>query len=176
MCLPAATAVQAGGSDSPVSQPGISAIAKIVVASPAFVQSGTIPDTYTCGGSDISPPVSWSAIPARTKSIALLMDDPDAPGGTFTHWIIYNIPITATGLPENVPNNALLPDGTRQGKNSFRDTGYGGPCPPRVHRYYFKVYALDKKLSFAGVPSRGKFLRAIKGHIVGRGTLMGKYG
>ncbi len=156
------------------SQPGTSAIKRLTVTSTAFINSGMIPSTYTCDGVDISPPISWSGAPARVKSFALLVTDPDASG--FTHWIIFNIPATSTGLSADIPNTATLADGSRQGKNSFGGIGYAGPCPPSLHRYSFKVYALDRKLPLTGTPSKSRFLRAIKGHVIGQGSIIGKYG
>ena len=156
------------------SQPGTAAIKKLTVTSTAFVTGGTIPSTYTCDGVDISTDISWSTVPARTKSIAILVTDPDAHG--FTHWIIFNIPATNTGLPSGIPKTASLADGSRQGKNSFRNIGYDGPCPPSLHRYYFKVFALNKKLTISGTPTKSKFMTAIKGHVIGQGKLIGRYG
>jgi len=150
----------------------------IVVTSNAFKHTSTIPEKYTCDGEDISPPLSWSGIPDSTKSIALICDDPDAPMGTFVHWVIFNIPPEFEGLDANVPKAAVLKSGVAQGKNSTGRFGYMGPCPPRgkPHRYFFKVYALDKKLELKPGIDKKKLLRAMKGHVLARGELMGYYG
>jgi Raf kinase inhibitor-like YbhB/YbcL family protein len=149
---------------------------EIKVKSNAFEQGGMIPKKYTCDGEDISPQLSWSDIPSNTKSIALINDDPDAPAGTWVHWVIYNIPGGEKGLPEAVPVKKNLDNGAVQGKNDFGNIGYGGPCPPGgTHRYYFKLYALDTALSLQGDVTKGQLLEAMKGHILAEGQLMGKY-
>ena len=140
------------------------------VKSPAFQEGGMIPGTYTCNGSDISPPLSWSGVPAGAKSIALIMDDPDAPRGTWVHWVLFNIPPDTTGLGESTDG------GAQQGHNSWRRTGYGGPCPPGgTHRYYFKVYALDILLTPKTGVTKDQLLRAMDGHVLAEGQLMGRY-
>lgn len=144
--------------------------------SAAFAAGAVIPRKYTCDGQDISPPLQWSDPPAAAGSFALVCDDPDAPAGTWIHWVIYNIPAAAHALPERVVNDAALPDGSRQGRNSWGNTGYGGPCPPRgQHRYYFKLYALDKMLDLASGAGRDQLLKAMQGHIVAQAELMGVY-
>ncbi len=150
----------------------------ISITSEAFGEGETIPAEYTCDNRDISPPLTWSGIPAGTKSIALIMDDPDAPRGTFVHWVLYGIPPEAQGLPEAVPKNKTLNDGSRQGTTGFGKIGYGGPCPPpgKPHRYYFKVYALDTKLDLPPGVSKADLESAMKGHILAKGELMGRYG
>ncbi len=149
---------------------------RIVVTSGAFKEGEMIPSKFTCDGPDISPPLSWAAPPELTKSLAIIADDPDAPMGTWVHWVIFNIPANTRGLEESVPPSDSLPDGSRQGKNDFRKYGYGGPCPPRgTHRYYFKLYALDTMLALRPGCSSSELLKAMDGHIVGRGVLMGKY-
>src|SRR3989304_2756237 len=117
----------------------------IQLTSSAFTDGSPIPARHTCDGPDVSPMLKWSGAPAGTKSFALICDDPDAPAGTWVHWVIYGIPPDTTDLPEGVPPDETLPDGSRQGKNDFGRIGYGGPCPPpgKPHRYYFKIYALD---------------------------------
>lgn len=148
----------------------------ITVASTAFEEGGMIPKQYTCDGADISPPLSWSDVPKEAKSLALISDDPDAPAGTWVHWVLFNIPPGATGLPENVPPDETLTDGTQQGMTDFRRLGYGGPCPPGgTHRYYFKLYALDTMFDQAGRMTKADLLSAMKGHILAEGQLMGKY-
>jgi hypothetical protein len=144
------------------------------ISSSAFAAGAAIPAVYTCRGKGISPPIAWSGAPETARSLALIMDDPDAPAGTFVHWVIYNLPATATGLPESVPGAATLPDGSLQGSNSARRTGYTAPCPPSgTHRYFFKVYALDSVLELASGANKEALLKAMQGHILTRGELMG---
>ena len=148
----------------------------IAVTSPAFKEGGMIPSKYTCDGANISPPLKWEGAPEGTKSIALISDDPDAPVGTWVHWVMWNIPADAKELVENVPPDPDLPNGSRQGITDFRRPGYGGPCPPSgTHRYYFKIYALDTKLDLAGRSTKADLLKAMQGHILAEGQLMGKY-
>jgi Raf kinase inhibitor-like YbhB/YbcL family protein len=148
----------------------------IQVSSPAFQEGGMIPAKYTCDGNDTSPPLHWEPVPEGTQSIALICDDPDAPGGMWVHWVMWNVPPAARELAENVPAKPELPDGSRQGISDFRRPGYGGPCPPSgVHRYYFKVYALDAILDLPSSTRKADLLKAMKGHILAEGQLMGKY-
>jgi Raf kinase inhibitor-like YbhB/YbcL family protein len=155
-------------------------IVALSLSSPVFEQNGSIPKLYTCQGKDISPALSWSRLPDGTKSIALIVDDPDAPDPaapkrTWVHWVLYNIPPTATGLPEAV-NATGLPSGTRQGRNDWDRTGYGGPCPPiGRHRYFHKVYALDVVLQDLKQPTKATLLEAMKGHILEQVELVGTY-
>ena len=147
------------------------------LVSSAFSEGGMIPSQYTCDGKDISPPLQWSDVPEGVKSFALICDDPDAPMGTWVHWVIYNIPDTLRQLPEAVPATEKLSDGTLQGKNDFKRFGYGGPCPPGgTHRYFFKLYALDTKLDLAPGATKAQLLDAMKGHILAEAQLIGKYG
>ncbi len=147
------------------------------LVSSAFSEGGMIPSQYTCDGKDISPPLSWSEVPEGTKSFALICDDPDAPMGTWVHWVIYNIPDTTRQLPEAVPTTERLQDGSFQGKNDFKRFGYGGPCPPGgTHRYFFKLYALDTMLDLKPGATKAQLLEAMKGHILAEAQLMGKYG
>lgn len=140
--------------------------------SSAFVDGSEIPSKYTCEGSDVSPALSWSKPPASTRSLALVMDDPDAPRGTWVHWIVVDLPGQTTSLPEGGP----LPPGARSGTNSWNRTGYGGPCPPSGrHRYFFKLYALDTALTQLATPTKEQLERAIEGHIVAQAQLMGTY-
>jgi len=149
---------------------------EITVTSTVFSEGGKIPLRYGCDGEDISPPISWKQGPAGTKSYALISDDPDAPMGIWVHWVIYNIPASVTSLPENVPGQPKLVDGTLQGINDFKRHGYGGPCPPGgTHRYYFKVYALDEMLDVGPGLTKKKLLKALEGHVVASGELMGTY-
>jgi Raf kinase inhibitor-like YbhB/YbcL family protein len=148
----------------------------LTVTSTAFAQGKPIPSQYSCVGKGVSPPLAWRGAPSGTKSFALIMDDPDAPAGTYVHWVIYNMPGASQGLPESVPGDAKLADGSLQGSNSSRRTGYTGPCPPSgTHRYYFKVYALDASLSLASGASKEQLLGAIRGHILAEGELMGTF-
>ena len=148
----------------------------ITIASTAFAEGGIIPQQYTCDGSDISPPLSWSGVPEGTKSLALISDDPDAPAGTWVHWVLFNIPPETNELPENVPPDQTLAGGARHGVNDFGRLGYGGPCPPSgTHRYYFKLYALDAMLDLSGRVTKADLLSAVAGHILAEGQLMGKY-
>jgi Raf kinase inhibitor-like YbhB/YbcL family protein len=147
----------------------------IILKSKAFREGEMIPRKYTCQGDDISPQLSWENLPANTKSLAVLCDDPDAPSGNFVHWVIFNIPPNITELPEAVSKQKILYNEARQGKNDFGDFGYGGPCPPALHRYFFKIFALDIILQHnAGIEEK-ELLNAIKGHIIAKGELMGKY-
>jgi Raf kinase inhibitor-like YbhB/YbcL family protein len=149
---------------------------EIKITSPAFEEGGMIPSRYTCDGEDISPPLQWEGVPEGTMSIALISDDPDAPMGTWVHWVVYNIPPDKTELAENFGDDETLPDGTRQGLNSFRNIGYGGPCPPSgTHRYFFKIYAVDKIIDVVSIADKPTLLKAMEGHILGQGRLMGKY-
>lgn len=153
-------------------------ISNISISAEAFKDGGNIPAVYTCDGRNISPALTWSGIPAGTKSIALIVDDPDASRGTFVHWVLFNIPPDARGLPEAVPENQTLKDGSRQGNTSYGEAGYGGPCPPpgKPHRYYFKVYALDTKLDLPAGATKADVEKAMDGHILAKGELIGKYG
>lgn len=148
----------------------------ILVKSTAFEDGGMIPQKYTCDGADVSPPLSWEHVPEGTGSFALICDDPDAPMGTWVHWVMFNIPPTIDSLPENVPPVKTLDNGTRQGVNDFRRIGYGGPCPPAgTHRYYFKIYALDAMLDLQAGATKQQLLDSMEGHILGKGELMGRY-
>ncbi|MCC7203033.1 MAG: YbhB/YbcL family Raf kinase inhibitor-like protein [Nitrospirae bacterium] len=145
----------------------------------AFIEGETIPVKYTCDGADLSPLMKWEGIPAGTKGFAIIMDDPDAPVGTFTHWVIYDIPADTHTLPEGLAKDPELSKGIKQGTTSFRRTGYGGPCPPpgRPHRYFFTIYALDTGTTgLASKASRQDVESRIKGHITGKATVMGQYG
>lgn len=147
------------------------------LTSPAFGAGQPIPPVYSCDGKDISPALQWSEPPANTQSFALIMDDPDAPIGVYVHWVIYNIPAGARGLAENIPMDSQLPDGTLQGRNSAGQAGYAGPCPPSgTHRYFFKLYALDITLGLASGASKDDLLKAMQGHILIQGELMGTFG
>ena len=149
---------------------------EITVTSSAFAEGGLIPSKYTCDGEDISPPLEWDSVPDGTKSVALICDDPDAPMGTFVHWVLYNLPADTRELPENMPCDGVLPDGARQGTTDFGRAGYGGPCPPGgTHRYFFKLYALDTLIDLPPGVRKAHLVRAIEGHILAKGQLMGRY-
>jgi hypothetical protein len=146
------------------------------VSSPAFAPGQAIPIQYSCKGPGVSPPLAWSGAPGGTKSFAVIMDDPDAPMGTFVHWVIYNIPPGSSGLPEGVPTSVKLDDGTLQGSSSAGRTGYMGPCPPSgTHRYFFRLYALDAVLDQASGAGKEQVLKAMQGHILAQGELMGTF-
>jgi hypothetical protein len=148
----------------------------ITVTSTAFEDGGTIPVRYTCDGGNVSPPLSWSGGPDGVESVALICDDPDAPRGTFVHWVLFNLPPTTTSLDVDVSREELIPGSPRQGKNSAGKIGYTGPCPPSgTHRYYFKVYALDTVLEVAPGITKEELVDAMEGHIVAQGQLMGRY-
>ena len=148
----------------------------IDVRSTAFEEGGAIPARYTCDGLDVSPPLQWSSVPDETRSLALISDDPDAPSGTFVHWVIYDLPPDTLRLPEDVPNQRTLPSKAAQGVNGAGSIGYMGPCPPSVsHRYFFKVYALDTELGLGGGATKEEALSAMEGHVLGEGQLMGTY-
>lgn len=150
----------------------------LTLTSPAFAHQAEIPAKYTCEGSDISPPLAWSGVPAGTQSLALIADDPDAPDPaapktTWVHWLLYNLPPTTKGLQEAV---RVLPPGTLEGLSDWRRTGYGGPCPPiGRHRYFFKLYALDSPLPDLGKPTKAKLEQALAGHILAQAELIGTY-
>jgi Raf kinase inhibitor-like YbhB/YbcL family protein len=148
----------------------------IKIMSSAFEEGDLIPAKYTCDGADISPPLQWDAVPEGTKSTALISDDPDAPMGTWVHWILWNLPADTKELAENVPADEILPNGARQGTTDFGKIGYGGPCPPSgTHRYFFKIYALDTELDLAAGARKAELVKAMEGHILGQGQLIGKY-
>jgi len=148
----------------------------IQLTSTAFSDGAMIPKRFTCDGEDVSLPLSWSGLPAGTGSLALICDDPDAPVGTWDHWVLFNIPASATGLPVNVPAKAILDDGSVHGNNSWGRLGYGGPCPPGgTHRYFFKLYALDIALNLKTGATKSQLVKAMEGHILDQGQLMGKY-
>ena len=149
---------------------------EIKITSSAFENGGTIPSKYTCDGADISPPLQWQNVPEGTACIAVICDDPDAPMGTFVHWVLYNLPADITQLAENIPAVDTLPNTAKQGVSDFRRTGYGGPCPPSgAHRYFFKIYALDAKLDVPARVDKADLLKAMKGHVLAQGQLIGKY-
>ena len=147
------------------------------IKSPVFENGGSIPAKYTCKGEDASPPLTFSGVPKEAKSLALICDDPDAPMGTWVHWVIYNMPADQPGLDEGVPRDNALPNGALQGMTDFRRVGYGGPCPPPggAHRYYFKLYALDAILDLKPGATKKALLEEMEGHIIAEAQLMGKF-
>lgn len=143
-----------------------------------FEQGDIIPEQYTCTGRNISPPITWTDAPENTRSFALIVDDPDAITGKWTHWLAYNIPATRRELPPNIEAVPRLRDGILQGRNDFRNFGYGGPCPPKghgTHRYFFRLYALDSELSLQPGAAKAELERAMQGHIIDHAELMGRY-
>ena len=150
------------------------------LTSPAFRENGEIPVRFTCEGQDVSPPLAWSGPPAETRSFALIVDDPDAPDPraprtVWVHWVLYNLPPHASGLPEGVPADEL-PPGTLEGVNDWKRTGYGGPCPPiGRHRYVHKLYALDAMLPDLHEPSKSRLEQAMSGHVLAETSLTGTY-
>ena len=150
----------------------------LTLTSSAFAHQASIPPKYTCEGSDISPPLAWSGVPAEAMSLALIIDDPDAPDPaapktTWVHWVLYNLPTSAKGLAEAV---RMLPPGTLEGVSDWRRTGYGGPCPPiGRHRYFHKLYALDTVLPDLGKPTKAQLEQAMAGHVIARAELVGTY-
>jgi Raf kinase inhibitor-like YbhB/YbcL family protein len=148
------------------------------ISSRSFPSGGNIPQKFTCDGEDISPELQWSEPPAGTKSFALIADDPDAPMGTWVHWVLFNLPAGTRSLPEGVPKQDSLQNGGVHGRNDFRKIGYGGPCPPpgKPHRYFFKLYSLDTTLNLKAGATKADVERAMKGHILAQGEWMGRYG
>jgi Raf kinase inhibitor-like YbhB/YbcL family protein len=148
----------------------------IQITSSAFAEGGMIPRAYTCDDKDVSPDLSWTGIPGGTKTLALICDDPDAPVGTWVHWVLFNIPPAETGLAAEIAPDPILGNGARHGTNDFGRLGYGGPCPPGgTHRYFFKLYALDIELDLDSGATKARLEEAMQGHILAEGQLMGKY-
>jgi Raf kinase inhibitor-like YbhB/YbcL family protein len=172
---------------SPTPEP----VAPLEISSSAFEPGGEIPVQYSCDGANLSPPLGWSGVPGGTQSLALLVDDSDSEPPGFVHWVVYNIPATASGLPEGVPAEASLDDGTLQGTNDFalfvgegetfpsgapiNRIGYDGPCPGNPHRYAFTLYALDTLLDLGAEATRAQVLEALEGHILAQAEVMGIY-
>jgi Raf kinase inhibitor-like YbhB/YbcL family protein len=148
------------------------------ISSAAFSGGQMIPKKFTCDGPDLTPQLSWSDAPAATATFALIVDDPDAPVGTWVHWVLYNLQANTKELPEGVEKHEQLANGALQGQNDFRKIGYGGPCPPpgKPHRYFFKLYALDAKLDLKSGANKADLERAMKGHVLGQTELLGRYG
>jgi Raf kinase inhibitor-like YbhB/YbcL family protein len=147
------------------------------ITSPVFEEGGMIPPRYTCDGEDISPSLMWEGVPEDTESLALICDDPDAPAGTWVHWVLFNLPPDVHQLSENVSPEKILSNGARQGTNDFGRIGYGGPCPPGgTHRYYFKLYALKRKLELEAGSTKSELLASMEGRTLAESQLMGRYG
>jgi Raf kinase inhibitor-like YbhB/YbcL family protein len=151
--------------------------AKMKLTSSVFSEGASIPGKYTCDGEDRSPGLKWNGAPKETKTFALICDDPDAPAGTWVHWVAYDLPASTTELGEAIPPLNSVPGGGTQGNNDFGRIGYGGPCPPqgKAHRYYFKLYALDRALGLSAGASKQALIDAMKDHILGEAQLMGTY-
>jgi Raf kinase inhibitor-like YbhB/YbcL family protein len=173
-----------GGIVTACSRPENAAVSKdrkapmtITIRSSAFADGQPIPSKYTCDGEDDSPPLSCDSAPEQSQSLVLICDDPDAPGGTWVHWVLYDLAATTTELPEAVPARAVVLNGAKQGRNDFKQIGYRGPCPPPggAHRYYFKMYAVDRKLNLEAGATKSDVEKAMKGHILAEGKLMGMY-
>ncbi len=158
-------------------KPGVNSGA-FSISSPAFEPGSPIPQRYTCDGPDLSPPLAWSGLPEGTKALALVCDDPDAPVGTWDHWIVYGLPPSLAGLPEGVGKSAPLPPGAVEGKNGWGRLGYGGPCPPpgKPHRYFFKLYALKAALGLKAGATKGELKAAMDGLVISSAELVGTYG
>ncbi len=148
------------------------------LSTPAFTPDSDIPAAFTCDGSDLSPALTWTAPPEGTRSFALVVEDPDAPRGTWVHWVLYDVPAVERELREGAASNGHLPAGAHQGRNDFGKIGYGGPCPPpgRPHRYYFRLYALDAELGLKAGVTRAQLDRSMRGHVLASAELMGRYG
>ncbi len=152
---------------------GVRADTNLQILSPAFDPHGPIPTRYTCNGADVSPPLQWSGVSDSARSLALIVDDPDAPNQVWVHWVVYNLPPEQEGLEEDASGS--LPEPAESGRNSWGDVGYGGPCPPSgTHRYRFKLYALDTRLEVAS-PDKTVLLQAMQGHVLEQAVLIGQY-
>ncbi len=164
-------------SHEPAPSAGAAGNAAITLSS-SSLPDGRIPKDFTCDGADQSPSLTWSAPPAATKTLVLTETDPDAGGGTFTHWVLYNLPANTSGLPANVSKQEQLADGSRQGRNDFGKIGYGGSCPPpgSNHRYFFDLFALDTNLNVPAGATRAQVQDAMNTHVLARGKLMARYG
>ena len=173
VAMPAVVLVQCSGSGSKEGESPMG----LALTSPAFEDGGMIPSEFTCDGANASPPLEWSDVPQGTKSFALICDDPDAPLGTWVHWVLYGLPPDTTSLPNAVPADEVVAGGALQGKNDFKRIGYGGPCPPsgKPHRYFFKLYALDAELDLKPGVKKKDLEKAMKGHVLARGQLVGRY-
>ena len=165
------------GDPPPASATRAAAASPSLTLSSNSLQDGKVPKDSTCDGGDQSPPLAWNAPPAETRSLVLTVTDPDAPGGTFTHWVLYNLPTNSNGISANVPKDDHLSDGTRQGRNDYGKIGYGGPCPPRgsTHRYFFDLFALDTNLNLPSGATRAQVEDAMNTHVLTRGKILARY-
>jgi len=147
------------------------------ITSSAFEEGKPIPAKYSCDGKDVSPPLRWTGVPSTAKTLALTVDDPDAPVGDWFHWIVYNLPVSTTELTEGLPKFENLPKGGKQAMNDFKRLGYGGPCPPvgKPHRYFFKLYALDVQFNLPANTDGKQFMNALTNHVVAQTGIMGTY-
>lgn len=159
---------------APNSSPALKGAIKLT--SEAFADNGMMPPKYTCDGDNVSPPLKWEGVPEKAKMLALIADDPDAPNGTWTHWLLFNLSASAKELPENIPPENQPASVATHGTNDFKKLGYGGPCPPSgTHRYFFKLYALDVELKLDAGATKDELLKAMEGHVLAEGQLVGKY-
>lgn len=164
------------GNRAEIPEPQVKTTTPLTLESSAFAPNGSIPAQYTCTGENTSPPLRWGNLPPETSSLALVMDDPDAPGGTFVHWVVYDLPPETRELPPGLPTGPTLPNGGRQGKSSFGKIGYGGPCPPSgTHRYSFRLYALDKPVDFPPGATKAELFAAINPSVLAIAQLTGRY-
>lgn len=150
---------------------------RLELSSPAFADGTAVPRPHTCDGEDLSPPLTWTGVPVGTRSFALICDDPDAPRGTWVHWLLWNLPADTIELGPGVPRKPELPSGARQGINDGGDIGYSGPCPPpgKPHRYFFRLHALDTTLNLPPGSNRPDLEAAMEGHVLGSATVLGVY-
>jgi len=156
--------------------PAQAATASFTITSPAFKEGQRIPRQYTCDGVNVSPPLEWTSVPKSARTLAIIADDPHAPAGTWVHWVLYNLPADNIGFVENLPSTEQIKGGGFQGRNDFKQIGYGGPCPPSgTHRYVFKIYALDTELPLKAGATKADVENAMAGHTVGQAQLMGTY-
>lgn len=168
--------VEQPATEAPESPTPIPDLPEFTLTSAAFLEDEPIPTKYSCDGDDTSPSLVWSGAPENTGSFVLIMDDPDVPVGTWVHWILFNLPGDANSLPENLPADTVFTDGSRQGTNSWGNIGYGGPCPPSgIHRYFFKLYALENSLELGEGATKEDVITAMGGHILMETELMGTY-
>lgn len=173
---PEATPTEEPPASTPTEEALAPEAAPLMLTSPAFEEGQPIPALFSCDGEDISPELAWSEPPAGTQSLALIVDDPDAPVGTWVHWVVYNLPAERRGLPQGVPGGEQIEGGGLQGSNSWGRKDYGGPCPPSgTHRYFFKLYALDITLDAGAGLSKEDVEKAMEGHILAQAELMGTY-
>lgn len=176
IALAACSSTTQPGTQTPTSSASPANKSALILTSTAFKEGQPIPRQYTCDGVNVSPPLEWTGVPRNAKTLAIIADDPDAPAGTWVHWVLYNTPAKNIGFVENVPATENLKAGGFQGKNDFGKIGYGGPCPPSgTHRYFFKIFAVDTELPLKAGAAKADVEKAMEGHIVGQGQLMGTY-